>query len=632
MSHRILRTLLLPTALVLAFASVPCLAAAPGQAEADRCFELRDSEPAQAVVLAERTLRDGALAVEERIKLVTCLGRSAANAGQAQRAQAAVDEVDRLLAEHPMPPEFQLRALSNSGATLHMLGRVQAALDYYGRAYEAARESESDTAQVAMLSNVATIHSEGLGAHAQAEEYFARAAEIVERIGEVRPLLPYNRGMNYRRMGRTKQALAALVEAERLAAEQGHELVLQRARAERLALEAAASGPSADTRAELQRIAARQRELADPSGAAATLVRLSEGVLRAGDADRALAHARAAHALLPQGVFPFERRAALGAELAALEALGDWRAALAASEQLRAIETAGLQSSLAGLAALQAKLQDTRSTEELARLREERRIEALEMAHAARLRNAWIVAFVCLALLVAAFAWYQRGVTARLHRLSTVDGLTGLLNRRAASRQLQRTEAATGQDDRRGVVFLIDIDHFKARNDRYGHAAGDAVLKAVARQLRACSRPGDVVSRWGGEEFLVGCRALDLASARAVAERLRAAMAAVVLDDDAAGRGDPLSASIGFACHPFFPQGPSGDWEDAVSLADRALYAAKHGGRDAWVGLWGVDDSHASLAEVLADPGAATARGGVEVAASRLPVRWPALPAAAAPG
>jgi len=624
MSSRIRRALLL---LVLA-AIFSAAAAAPGEAETARCFELRDSDPAKAAALAEQTLRGQDLGVEERIKLTTCLGRSAANAGQAPRALEAVAAVDTLLARHPMPPEFQLRALSNTGATLHMLGNIRAALDYYGRAYEAARQSESDKAQAAMLTNVGSIQSEWLGAFEEAESYFARALVVERRIGEPDPLLPYNRGMNFHRMGRDHDALAAFAEAERLASAAGREMVLQRARAERLALEAAAgTGLPAATRDALLDIVSRQQALADPSGAATTLLRLSAAALRGGEAQDALAWVRQARDLLPPGVFHFERREALLAELAALEALGDWRRALAASEELRAIEVADRHQNLDGLADLQAKLQDTRSAEELLRLREERRIEALEMAHAARLRNASIIAFVALVLLMVAFAWYQRGVTARLRRLSTVDGLTGLLNRRAASRELQRGEASTNEAEPRSVVFLIDIDHFKTRNDRHGHAAGDAVLKAVALQLRASSRPGDMVARWGGEEFLVGCRDLDLAAAAAVAERLRAAMASLRLDGAAGGQAEPLSVSIGFACQPFFPGAGEG-WEDTVSLADRALYAAKRSGRDAWVGIWGRGPDRHTVAEVLADPATLAARGEIEVVSSRQPVPWQAPPAA----
>ena len=213
--------------------------------------------------------------------------------------------------------------------------------------------------------------------------------------------------------------------------------------------------------------------------------------------------------------------------------------------------------------------------------------------------------------------------------LSEIDPLTGLLNRCAATARLQRESAATPGPGQRDVVFLIDIDHFKARNDGFGHAAGDAALAAVAHELRACCRPDDIVARWGGEEFLVGCSGLDLAQAQQMAERLRtaAAGAAVPAGNGAnGGRGAPprMSVSIGFACRPFFPtgRGGGGDWQDAVALADRALYAAKHSGRDAWVGMWGQDDSAATISDVIDDPEAHAASGAIIVVSSRELVLW----------
>src|SRR5690606_1205865 len=151
-----------------------------------------------------------------------------------------------------------------------------------------------------------------------------------------------------------------------------HELVRQRARAERIALDARLRGDfSASTRAELLALAQAQRGL-DASGAALTLLQVSAGSLRHGAAADALAQARAAGELLPPGAYRFERREALEAELAALRALGDWRQALTASEALRELAAASLHNEgLDGLATLQAKLQDTRSTEELQRLREQ---------------------------------------------------------------------------------------------------------------------------------------------------------------------------------------------------------------------------------------------------------------------
>ncbi len=610
------------TCLAVATSAAP--AATPGDAAVARCFELRDSNPAAAVDLADAALKDARLPPDVQIKLRTCLGRSLALTGDAGRAEAEVAKVDALLTAHSMPPEFMLRALSNSGATLHTLGEIHRALDYYERAYEAARRSDSDIAQAATLINVASIHSEALGAYAQAEAFFAQAEAAQDRTGSVDPRLPYNRGLNYRRMGRRADALRQFSEAEDAATASGQDVVAQRARAERIALQAPARA-TAGARASLAGIARRQQTLQDPSGAATTLLRVSELSLQDGDAPAALTQARQAAALVEGPAFRGEQHDALAAELAAYAAQGNWRQAFDAAQRLREAETSSLRHQTLGtLADLQARLHDTQNERELQRLRDARRIEALRLENARRLRNASIGAFIVLALLGGAFAYYQRRVNRRLHRLSTLDGLTGLLNRRAASRLLQAERAAAGEDERRGVVFLIDIDHFKARNDRHGHAAGDAVLAEVARCLRACCRPEDVVARWGGEEFLVGCRQLDLARAGQVAERLRAAVGEIPLPAEAGGGPDErLSVSIGFAGFPVFPGiGQPGDWQDALALADRALYAAKHGGRDAWVGLWGRARADATIAQVVADPAAQAERGAVTVVASRQPVRW----------
>lgn len=91
------------------------------------------------------------------------------------------------------------------------------------------------------------------------------------------------------------------------------------------------------------------------------------------------------------------------------------------------------------------------------------------------------------------------------------------------------------------------------------------------------------------------------------------------------GNADRAQAEVArIACRPFFPagQGGGGDWQDAVALADRALYAAKHSGRDAWVGMWGQDDSAATISDVIDDPEAHAASGAVIVASSRELVLW----------
>ena len=606
--------------LIFAVFSAP---AAGSDAIAMRCFELRDSDPAAAVALADETLEGADLQPEDEIKLRTCLGRSLALTGDAPRAEAEVERVDALLVQHPMPPEFVVRALSNSGATLHTLGWSHRALDYYMRVYEAARDGDSEMAQAITLNNVASIYSEALGAYDQAEAMFAQGHAAFERAGVDSPVLPYNRGRNLLRMGREADALAHFEDAER-AAVSGQEVMAHRARVERITLEASDGAAIAAAREALATIALEQQRLEDPIGAATTLVRLSGLSLKAGDPETALAQAQQAAALVEGPAFRSEQHEALTARVAALIAGDDWRGAYDGVQELRAMEVSGLRGqTLDNLAGLQARLQDTERERELQRLQDEQRIEALRLQNARRLRNLSIAAFIALLLLAGAFAWYQRRVNRRLRRLSRVDPLTGLLNRRAASRSLQGDAAAATGGDGRDAVFLIDIDHFKARNDRYGHAAGDAALAEVAQRLRACCRPEDIVARWGGEEFLVGCRQLDLAQAQQVAERLRTALAGVAEPVEGEGDHPRLSVTIGFACFPFLPGAATpGDWQEAVALADRALYAGKHSGRDAWVGMWGEVDRDVAITSVIDDPGAHAEHGDIVVVASRQPVHW----------
>ena len=161
-----------------------------------------------------------------------------------------------------------------------------------------------------------------------------------------------------------------------------------------------------------------------------------------------------------------------------------------------------------------------------------------------------------------------------LQRLSRHDGLTGLLNRRA----LEEALAAQLQRSRRNgeafCLLMLDADHFKRINDRFGHAVGDLALKHLSALLRGHMREVDRLARFGGEEFVVLLPGLALADALPVAERLRQAIATEPL-----AHGDALmalSVSIGIAEW-------GGPGEEASSLlvrADAALYQAKQRGRD----------------------------------------------------
>ncbi|MFC7538544.1 diguanylate cyclase [Siccirubricoccus deserti] len=166
---------------------------------------------------------------------------------------------------------------------------------------------------------------------------------------------------------------------------------------------------------------------------------------------------------------------------------------------------------------------------------------------------------------------YQERLRADLDRsleLAVTDPLTGLRNRRYVLRHLEGVLRGSG-----AAVLLMDVDRFKAINDRHGHAAGDAALHEVAQRLKTHLRAADVVARYGGEEFIVVLAGAPAEYGAMVAERLRAALA-----NDPISIGGlllPITASIGLA---MVQMGTSA--AGAINAADAALYRAKAAGRN----------------------------------------------------
>lgn len=156
-----------------------------------------------------------------------------------------------------------------------------------------------------------------------------------------------------------------------------------------------------------------------------------------------------------------------------------------------------------------------------------------------------------------------------LKRKTTYDALTGLLNRGAFFERARRTCSQKGLK----AAFMLDIDHFKRVNDVHGHAAGDAVLREIARRLRATLRGHDEVGRYGGEEFALCVHDMVLLDARELAERLRLCVSASPIEISP-GQSIPVALSIGLAVGPEFSA------DALLARADRALYDAKREGRN----------------------------------------------------
>jgi diguanylate cyclase (GGDEF)-like protein len=586
-----------------------------------RCFSLQRSEPGAAITVADALLKTPGLPVEVEIKALSCLGMASSIAGDGKRGTAAAARIESLLGEHAMPAAFELRALSNAGAIFHASGQVYRGLSLYLRAEQVAEAEEVHLVQIATLTNIGLIYGSELGAYRQAEDFFRRAQDISRVHGHEDPLLAYNRALNYIRWGRDDDASKELERAASAARRADNKLVGYRVASERAGIMVRA-GQGATAQRSLQQVLEAQRTLPDPAGESTSLVHLSAAQLAQGDAAGALRNARAAEQLALQPGFRLERGAAMAAQVKAYRALGTSGEALAIALRLHRIEIDALRDyNLQGLARL-SRLQDAANAREVERLRHESEMQALSLANTRRLRNWALSGLFLLVAVGGAFALLQRRSNAQLRRLSRVDGLTGLMNRRAASSRLDSRLGEGGTSaDVRGVVLLIDVDHFKSINDRYGHAAGDRVLVALSERLKSFCRPDDIVSRWGGEEFMIACPRITLEQAQRVAERLRAVAAdtRVAISET---ESVALTISIGFAPFPFHGNAlPAETWQDAIRLADRALYAAKDSGRDAWVGVWGHGPAGLALNTLLAQLGQAELNDSVEVVSTR-PVVW----------
>lgn len=162
-----------------------------------------------------------------------------------------------------------------------------------------------------------------------------------------------------------------------------------------------------------------------------------------------------------------------------------------------------------------------------------------------------------------------------LETVQNRDPLTGARNRVGLLSDLREQQALVRRGVQQCGLIMIDLDHFKEVNDRHGHAAGDAVLRAVSRCLQSELRPYDHLYRYGGEEFLVVMPQISVEGAAEAAERFRAALDAPGILEGSEGEGLRVSASIGVAA--LDPERPV---EESIDRADGAMYGAKAKGRN----------------------------------------------------
>lgn len=296
----------------------------------------------------------------------------------------------------------------------------------------------------------------------------------------------------------------------------------------------------------------------------------------------------------------------LGEKSEALERAGLHRQALRAVREREQIQqTLAADSRNKAFAALQEQFNAKERAAQIERLRQENAVKDAEI-HNRNLRLALASLGALLALVLSGFVFmlYRRSqasgrrlaeLNAELAYRSAHDPLTGLYNRRSLADRMRERRPAAGAGD---CFTLLDIDHFKRINDQHGHSAGDAVLVEVGRRLNGVVRETDMVLRWGGEEFLVYSQGVSDTQRPLLVQRILNAIAAapVVLEDGTALQVSATAGAVSLQADATPGASPGFGWEQAIALADRALYKGKESGRNRGFIVEGLEGADAPAA------------------------------------
>ncbi|CAN5910029.1 hypothetical protein BH11PSE8_BH11PSE8_00890 [soil metagenome] len=297
----------------------------------------------------------------------------------------------------------------------------------------------------------------------------------------------------------------------------------------------------------------------------------------------------------------------------ALAAAGDARGALDLFHQERAVTADVVRRSReAALKEMQARDDAQAKLRNIDLLNRDNALKTEALANHTQLLKNWaVLALVLAAAVVLVTLLYRRvrsmqreleATEARLREQSQRDALTNLANRRHLHAVMDATVTGEPSPPFEGAMLLIDIDHFKAINDAWGHAAGDAVLVEFGRRLTDTVRSGDLVVRWGGEEFLIIASGLSAAQGHELAARLLERINGDAFD--VVGQTLHVTASIGYGRFPLVGRSAELPWQQGVNLVDIALYSAKREGRNRAMGIvTATEEAPQGLRRIAADSG-----------------------------
>jgi diguanylate cyclase (GGDEF)-like protein len=562
----------------------------------------RTGDPKGALALADELVAEGRARRDDAAMAKGLLARGYAltSLNNLPGAHAAAFEAERRALATPNIP-LRVIAIITAGQAFHEQGNYPAALAKLQAAVDLARTVQGDDVPLSMALNGFVLLLTDMHQYDKGWEMQAESLALAKRLpspGRLAIALSseYGLAIDSGQNGRARDALLeTLAVVRKLGARQMEAATLVNLSDSYLKER---NYPRAAFHA--QRAVAASIAINDPANVAMARINLGQAYLGMG---RVAEGRRQFEAGLAQyensGNLP-QLQAVLVEYGAALERAGDYRGALDAYHRERRIsnELFAAQRQKAVLE-LQQKYDTEKKGRQIEALRQDNRVKGAELDNRRLQQRIWWLLAVVFALAAAVVGLLYRKVRQANARLevknlelkqqSTLDPLTSLYNRRHFQDFMRNPpkerRRQDGGDTPVGALFLLDVDHFKHINDSHGHAAGDAVLKAIAANLRETLRETDMIVRWGGEEFLAFLPAVPRGGLDDVARRILDG-----ISSQAIACGDKtlrVNVSVGFAPFPLAPGGVPLSWERAVNLVDMALYMAKSHGRNRACGLRG---------------------------------------------
>lgn len=524
-----------------------------------------EEQIARATELLPRVKRSGL-----RSGLYDCRGTIMETAGDNTAAQELFEQAVRIASES-QDEEMLANALYSRGYLLGVQGQYAAGLADLKRSQGIYERIELSQHALTALNGIAILYNR-MGDYAQARDMYTRALHAQEAAGLKREqaVTLHNLGRAHENLQEWQSAKAAFEESFQLSE------LLQYERGQAYGLRGLAAVANAQN--EPQRaleLLAHAEALQTPDARLGGQIELARGIAlhklgRFSESARSLEHAL--------GVFEtasslHELRATHAAMAVVYADLGSWPKAYASLSKSKDASEQLLQNQIdQRFATLKVEFDTATKEQQNELLRRENAANQKALASERRARALQRIAIALTAILaavLAALVVHQKKITRRMRRLAMTDELTGLPNRRAVLAKLDAALAVDAQC----ALLIIDIDHFKAINDRHGHSEGDRALKLVAQCLAEQLGPTVSIGRLGGEEFVVVAPSFDMAAATDLAEQFRRRV--MTLDCDAWLADRKITVSTGLTL------GARGDTASSMlQRADAALYEAKRAGRN----------------------------------------------------